>query len=242
MRFYLTVLIAMICLVGGVNVWAQSDATGILDALSRAAGRRSGQTNSWHPDEINKIKKQIQKVHDYKSNNPFRRPQNYRYAMVKNYNCETDYFDTYLINLQASTGRPEIVEKFSTGVGYAGVGCGKGQTRPGIFKMRAWQGKPDKGKSLKESWGNDWKMWFLDKVDGTRGCACPDCVFHSQKNLEDPPKKQAKALKSAGCTTVSEDVFKKFEPNGAFNDVPGNTLVVNPTEEEFNQMKASCKK
>lgn len=204
-------------------------------------GRRWTNIFSSGRGDINEIKNEVDKVKSFLKENVNRVQRTEKYALIKKYNCETGYFDTYVVNMKSSFGGPAIMDKFSTAVGSNGVGCGTGQTRPGIFKLRAWKDKPDVGASKKSGWGNKWKMFYQDRVDGMRGCSCPDCVFHSRTSMkEPPPKKTIKVTKSAGCTTVAESIFDKFDENGEYHDLPGNTLVLNPTAEEYRKAVSSC--
>ncbi len=126
-------------------------------------------------------------------------------------------FATYLVDL--NKGR--IIDTFPSLIGYNGLGCGKGQTPPGVQKLTA---KTGKGASRKAHWGNDWLYYDMDPVASATPCSDdPQVVVHSNKRLTDKSPGDYISSRSAGCFTVPPDrldQMKHYAGNAYIFNVP----------------------
>lgn len=129
-------------------------------------------------------------------------------------------FATYLVELKS--GR--ILDTFPSLIGYRGMGCGKGQTPPGVIKLTDTVGQ---GASRKPHWGNNWKLYVMKNIQGVSRCP-PDgqIVAHSNVNLSGKDTDDKIKSKSAGCFTVPPDrlaQMHKYAGNAYIYNVPMKT-------------------
>lgn len=128
-----------------------------------------------------------------------------QYAYININDSATGGMVTYLVDLK----NKKIKDKFPSLIGYRGMGCGHGQTPPGVLLLSDIK---ETGKSRKKHWGNDWAMYAMTPVEpvSRRGSGpglttCPhdtQVVAHSNKNIEGKKAGQRVMSKSAGCFTV----------------------------------------
>lgn len=124
-------------------------------------------------------------------------------------------FTTYLV--QISTGK--IIDMFPSLIGYNGIGCGKGQTRPGLTTLTANVGQ---GASRKKWWGNNWKYFDIEPVKGVTRCHIDsELVVHSNMNLKGKDVDDKVKSKSAGCFVVPPDRLTQM------NQYAGNAYIYN---------------
>ena len=120
------------------------------------------------------------------------------------------------------TGR--VADKFVSLVGYGGIGCGRGQTRPGIFRLSSARGT---GASRKPWWGNNHAYQVMTNIGGHSsrwgGNNCglnSQHVAHSNKNMTKMSSNGRR--RSAGCFVTSPDIFNKWTKRMA-----GDALIYN---------------
>lgn len=126
-------------------------------------------------------------------------------------------FATYLVQLES--GR--IIDTFPSLMGYNGMGCGKGQTRPGVTKLTRYMGT---GGSRKRWWGNHWMYYDIEPISGVTKCRInTQIVTHSNVNLRGKGPFDRITSHSAGCFTVPPDrldQMRKYAGNAYIYNVP----------------------
>lgn len=135
-------------------------------------------------------------------------------------------FQTYVVDM--TTG--EVKKTFASLMGYNGIGCGKGQTRPGIFEMHSASGT---GASKKDHWGNNWQYQVIQNIGGHgqayggKNCGVDmQIVAHSNINMTGV---RSNGLRySAGCFVTSPDIFDSYT-----SKLAGNALIYNVSEEQM---------
>lgn len=143
-----------------------------------------------------------------------------RYAYI-NKLSKYGSFTTYLVDLE-NNGR--IIDLFPSLVGFNGIGCGYGKTRPGVTKLTKTEGQ---GASRKPWWGNNWKMYDIEPIKGVTQCNInSEIVAHSNTNLSGKDIDDRVTSHSSGCFTVPPDrleQMKKYAGNAMIYNVPGNS-------------------
>ncbi|NQZ19165.1 MAG: hypothetical protein HRT44_07920 [Bdellovibrionales bacterium] len=110
------------------------------------------------------------------------------------------------------------------------MGCGRGQTRAGIFRLSDASGV---GASRKSHWGNRWRYQVMTNIGGhSREWGGDNCgmnyqhVAHSNRHMTDdnPHRRRGRGRtrKSAGCFVTSPDIFEQYTEGYA-----GNALIYN---------------
>jgi hypothetical protein len=126
-------------------------------------------------------------------------------------------FATYLVEL--SSGK--IIDTFPSLIGYNGMGCGKGQTRPGVTKLTRYMGT---GASRKKWWGNNWRYYDIEPISGVTKCKInTQIVTHSNKNLSGKSINDRISSHSSGCFTVPPDrldQMRKYAGDAYIYNVP----------------------
>lgn len=148
-----------------------------------------------------------------------------KYVFVNKYNKRAGNFLTYVLNME--TGKVE--DKFVSLIGYRGFGCGKGQTRPGIFRLSSAKGR---GASRKAHWGNNHAYHVIANINGhSRRWGGMNCgqsyqhVAHSNKYITKNSsynRRRRRSSKSAGCFVTSPEMFTKWTTK-----IAGNALIYN---------------
>jgi hypothetical protein len=106
------------------------------------------------------------------------------------------HFITYLVNL--TTGK--VLDHFPSLMGYAGMGCGKGQTPPGVSVLT---NEVARGKSRKKHWGNNHRYYDIDTIPGVSRCKeDTEIVAHSNVNMANKDVGDPIKSASAGCFVV----------------------------------------
>jgi hypothetical protein len=157
-------------------------------------------TSDYAPQAIAKELKDIRK---YSARHPNSALQ---YAFI-NKRSKNGAFITYQVDLK--TGK--IEDTFPSLIGYNGIGCGKGQSRPGIFKLTAQKGV---GASRKPWWGNNKQYFDIANVPGGSRCGehlDSQVVAHSNVNVPNVCTAKVIRSRSAGCFTTSPDKWKQME-------------------------------
>ena len=150
----------------------------------------------------NNLRNHYAKLKEFYENNN----RHERYAFV---NIPNGYKNrTHIIDMQEG----KVVADFDSLRGYAGYGCGTGQTRPGIYRLHSARGT---GASRKSHWGNNYAYHVVQNVGGhTRqwggmGCGVdPQRVAHSNNNMSGPNSNGERY--SAGCFVTSPEVFDQW--------------------------------
>ncbi len=146
-----------------------------------------------------------------------------RYAFVNRPVRGGRMFMTYVVDMK--TGRVE--DTFQSLMGYNGMGCGTGQTRPGIFRLSGASGI---GASRKEHWGNGFRYQVIQNIGGHtkewggRGCGqTVQHVAHSNKRMSGRSSNGQRY--SAGCFVTSPEKFTQWTQG-----VAGDALIYNVPE------------
>ncbi|MEM7645815.1 MAG: hypothetical protein AAF203_02795, partial [Pseudomonadota bacterium] len=167
-----------------------------------------------------KLKRAYQKIRQFMGE----RSRNEKYAFINIKNGKK--FKTYVVNMHEGT----VADVFDSLIGYRGIGCGKGQTRPGIFRLHNRRGI---GASRKPHWGNNWKYYVMQNIGGHsrrwggRGCGIYyQHVAHSNRHMKGASAQEpARGRYSAGCFVTSPEKFNQWTSR-----VAGNALIYNYAE------------
>jgi len=142
---------------------------------------------------------------------------NTRYAYINKVNCHGG-FDTYLVDMSNN----HILDLFPSAMGFNGMGCGYGKTRPGVTKLTNVSGT---GAHHHSWWGNDAKMYDIQPITGITQCPINNqIVAHSNVNLQGKSCTDRITSHSSGCFTVPPDrlaQMDKYAGNALIYNVPG---------------------
>jgi hypothetical protein len=111
---------------------------------------------------------------------------------------------TYLVNIK--TG--EILDKFTTLNGIGSMGCGAGQTEPGLFQMDDKAQPPGKHH---DNWGNQ-SLYLMRPLDPTI-TKCPhdkEKVVHGRKDVR-PDDPETIAKNTRGCMGMPPEKFEEIK-------------------------------
>jgi hypothetical protein len=154
------------------------------------------QLNSYIPDgSPRQITAEVLKLRDYMKAHP---DHALPYAYI-NKRSTNGAFTTYLIEMKSG----KVIKTFPSLIGYNGIGCHKGQSRPGIFKLTDSVGRAAHPKSW---WGNGKKYYDIANVPGGSPCGenlSNQVVAHSNVNVPNSCSAGTIRSRSAGCFTVS---------------------------------------
>jgi hypothetical protein len=175
------------------NAETVSGGRGILDQLNNY-------TSDYSPQAI---AKEVKDIRNYMARHP---KSALPYAYI-NKRAKNGAFTTYLVDVK--TGK--VKDTFPSLIGYNGIGCGTGQSRPGIFKLTTQKGV---GLHRKAWWGNNKQYYDIANVPGGSRCGehlDVQVIAHSNVNVPNVCTAKVIRSRSAGCFTTSPDKWDKMK-------------------------------